>query len=537
MSTPRSATLWIVLLTGAATAWSQTPLGTAFTYQGQLNQAGQPFEGPADLLFELYDASVGGDLLGGEALNGVAVNGGLFTVQLNAAGEFGPSAFTGEQRWLQISVNGTALSPRQELTATPYAAFAARPWITSGNGISYSAGNVGVGTAAPAAPLEVAGTVRMTGFELPTGATAGYVLTADGSGVGTWQLPTGSAVWSASGVDIYNNNTGSVGIGTAAPASKLDIAATGEGAELLRLSTERPWVFRQTLSGASAGLELLSTVGLKEFHITAAGGANVATFVADDANPRVGIGTTEPTATLESYTSSPTGVAVRGYATAPSGTNYGVYGQSDNDFGGHGVHGVATAVIGGYGVYGQAGGVNGYGVYASGNLGASGTKAFRIDHPSDPQNKYLLHYCSEGPEPQNVYNGTVRTDASGFARVELPDYFEEINRDFRYQLTVVDDSDDFVMAKVTREIAGNEFQVRTSQPHVKVCWEVKAVRNDLYVRIAGAPVEVEKSEGERGKYQHPELYGQPPEMGINYRSELEHTARASRPARPAATPR
>lgn len=89
-----------------------------------------------------------------------------------------------------------------------------------------------------------------------------------------------------------------VGIGTPAPLSKLDIAATGDGAELLRFSTERPWVFRQVRTGPSTGLQLRSTSGIKMFEITALGGANVATFVADDASPRVGIGTTDPPATL-----------------------------------------------------------------------------------------------------------------------------------------------------------------------------------------------------------------------------------------------
>jgi hypothetical protein len=160
--------------------------------------------------------------------------------------------------------------------------------------------------------------------------------------------------------------------------------------------------------------------------------------------------------------------------------------------------------------------VSGYAVYASGNFGASGTKAFRIDHPSDPENRYLLHYSTEGPQPYNVYKGRVTTDAAGYSWIELPAYFEEINRDVDYQLTVIDASDDFVLAKVTKEVAGNRFQIRSSRPNVKVCWEVKGVRNDRFLRTYGAPVEVEKGMAERGKYQHPELYGQPPEMGMNH---------------------
>jgi hypothetical protein len=89
-----------------------------------------------------------------------------------------------------------------------------------------------------------------------------------------------------------------VGIGTTAPLSRLDIAATGDGAELLRFSTERPWVFRQVRTGPSAGLQLLSTTGQKKFEITAVAGENVATFLADSTSSRVGIGTTAPDQTL-----------------------------------------------------------------------------------------------------------------------------------------------------------------------------------------------------------------------------------------------
>ncbi len=161
------------------------------------------------------------------------------------------------------------------------------------------------------------------------------------------------------------------------------------------------------------------------------------------------------------------------------------------------------------GVFGVAPSPAGYAVWAQGRSGASGTKSFRIDHPLDPENKYLLHYSAEGPEALNVYCGTVRTDEQGEAWVQLPNYFESINRDFKYQLTIVDDTDSdlFVQAKVARKIKGNRFKVRTNAPNIEVSWEVKGVRNDRWVQAYGAPVETEKPFEERGKYQHPELYG------------------------------
>ena len=67
-------------------ALGQTPMGTGFTYQGQLKQNGQPFSGSPNLIFKLFDAASGGNLLGTQTVSGVNVSGGLFTVLLNGNG-------------------------------------------------------------------------------------------------------------------------------------------------------------------------------------------------------------------------------------------------------------------------------------------------------------------------------------------------------------------------------------------------------------------------------------------------------------------
>ncbi len=201
---------------------------------------------------------------------------------------------------------------------------------------------------------------------------------------------------------------------------------------------------------------------------------------------------------------------------------YGVYGRSATAFA-RGVYGAATATSGNpVGVLGESNGI-GWGLYALGSSGASGTKSFCIDHPDDPENKYLLHYSTESPMPQNFYVGNVVTDSQGYAWVELPDYFGEINTNFKYQLTVIDesDSDHFIWAKVVKKINGNVFRIRTNEPNIEVSWRVDADRNDLYVRDRKPKDVVEKQGRERGTYQHPELYGMPKERGMNYRPELE----------------
>lgn len=111
----------LLAMTTATTLHAQT---SAFTYQGRLNLNDAPADGIYDLRFTIYDALTGGGAAGGPLTNtAVTVNHGLFSVLL----DFGAGVFNGEPRWLEINVrtNGggafTTLSPRQEITSTPYA--------------------------------------------------------------------------------------------------------------------------------------------------------------------------------------------------------------------------------------------------------------------------------------------------------------------------------------------------------------------------------------------------------------------------------
>src|ERR1035437_10514950 len=90
-------------------------------------------------------------------------------------------------------------------------------------------------------------------------------------------------------------------------------------------------------------------------------------------------------------------------------------------------------------------------VNIAGNL-SKGGGSFKIDHPLDPANKYLYHSFVESPDMMNVYNGNVVTDATGEAIVPLPEWFETLNRDFRYQLPVIGQ---FAQAIVTGEVASH----------------------------------------------------------------------------------
>ena len=149
-------------------------------------------------------------------------------------------------------------------------------------------------------------------------------------------------------------------------------------------------------------------------------------------------------------------------------------------------------------------------VHVSGNL-SKGGGSFKIDHPLDPANKYLYHSFVESPDMMNVYNGNIITNRQGVATVVLPDYFEALNRDFRYQLTVIGQ---FSQAIVAKEIRRGRFTIKTSKPSVKVSWQVTGIRHDAYADAHRIPVEEEKPLREQGKYLHPELFGAGPEEAI-----------------------
>ena len=125
-----AATLGLLVVPAAA----QTPLGTGFTYQGRLVDAGVPANGAYDFELRLFTAASGGAAVGSPLVrDDVAVAGGLFVVTL----DFGSAAFTGSARWLEIAVRPgastgafTTLGPRQQLTPSPNALFSATaPWL------------------------------------------------------------------------------------------------------------------------------------------------------------------------------------------------------------------------------------------------------------------------------------------------------------------------------------------------------------------------------------------------------------------------
>jgi trimeric autotransporter adhesin len=160
-------------------------------------------------------------------------------------------------------------------------------------------------------------------------------------------------------------------------------------------------------------------------------------------------------------------------------------------------------------------------ISATGAVNVNGTLSkgggsFKIDHPIDPENKYLYHSFVESPDMMNVYNGNITTGHDGLATVVLPDWFQALNRDFRYQLTIIDerpDLPDVVSARIVRKVADNSFTIRTNIPHVEVSWQITGIRKDPFANANRIPVEEDKPAILRGSYLHPAAWGKPEHAG------------------------
>ncbi len=451
---------------------------TEFTYQGVLKEGGDPANGSYDFVFRLMSAQVGGMQIGtAQLVNDWNVVDGLFTVQL----DFGAGRFTGEPRWVQVEVRPgastgsyTTLTPRQRVTAAPYAMYA-------------------------------------------------------------FSAPNNSSFWTAHGTHIASTNTGNVGIGITAPTGRLHVVAPTGNAIMGRTNATTglvAGVFGQADSNAGIGVFGAATAVTGDayggyFLSESDFGYGLYAGVSSPAGPTVG---------GQFVTDSDQGTGVLAWATAEVGETYAIVGSAASPFGtgvygdslGTGVYGAAYGDSPFFGVFGWVPQQIGYGVYAQGRLGASGTKSFRIDHPDEPTEKYLLHYSTESPEVLNFYRGTVVLDDAGEASVEMPAYFARINASPSYQLTAVGspmpnlhvsrEIDEIALlmgaeAEPGSPVSACSFRIAGGSPGGKVSWRVEAVRNDRWVRTGGAPVEVAKEPGEIGTYQNPELYGLPVEMG------------------------
>ena len=307
----------ILLILGILTATrSSHAQGTAFTYNGRLNDNGAAANGNYDMTFNLYDAETGGNLVAGAvSLTPVPVVNGLFAVKI----DFGAAAFTGADRWLEVSVRRTGtpafttLVPRQGLTSSPYAIYASTAANVIANSIGAAAIQNGSISAAKIAPGQVVTSLNVNGLSLSDAVTlqagANVFLTPSGHTL-TLSASSGAAgLWGQNGANAFYT-AGNVGIGTTTPAENLSIAGVPSYNNGLKLTGG-------SAGGTGLALENTSTGGHKYSLFSAGSGDSVGAggfgiyddttasySLAISAGGKVGIGTPTPTSPLTVKTGS-----------------------------------------------------------------------------------------------------------------------------------------------------------------------------------------------------------------------------------------
>ncbi|NOX60052.1 MAG: hypothetical protein GXP29_14495 [Planctomycetes bacterium] len=301
----------------ATLTFAQTPLGSEFTYQGQLKSGGIALNDVADFEFSLWDAESGGVMVGSSlTTNAVDVVDGLFTVDL----DFGSSVFDGNARWLEIDVRSpagggafTTLAPRQPLTATPYAT------QTRGLFVNDAGDRVGVGTTVPAGSLHLAnlGPTELI-IEADTNNAgesdnAKIVLSQDGgltvarlgyrSGTNVLEIvneQTDSIVLGTADTDVLTlRSNGRVGVGTISPSADLHVVGDtlANTAMFESSSTSGTWLNIENTTPNGRRWGLVSTGdanGAGPGNLLIRDNTLLSTRMMFDNTGNVGIGTTSP---------------------------------------------------------------------------------------------------------------------------------------------------------------------------------------------------------------------------------------------------
>ena len=323
-------------------------------------------------------------------------------------------------------------------------------------------------------------------FRLGRSTTSNWVLTSDGNGYGHWAPPpsgsiggggtggcvarfTGSGPSTTIGNSVLLENNGAVGIGATDAGIQFDVYCTAYKASAIR--GENGALDGQGVGGDFRGGGV---------------GAQGKCYGTSNLNYYGSYGAAYGTSAAGTY------VGVRGDATGP-GTNYGVWGHA-------------------------SGGARNRAAYFDGPVEVTDwlykpAGSFKIDHPLDPANKYLYHSFVESPDMMNIYDGNVTLDERGEALVTMPEWFQALNKEFRYQLTCLGG---FAPVYVAEEMTGNQFRIAGGRPGLKVSWQVTGIRHDPFADQHRMVVEEDKPAGERGKYLHPDLYGMPASMRIGW---------------------
>ncbi len=510
----------------ATSLFAQIP--QTLSYEGLLTDAaGFPKpDGDYFVTFALYTQNSGGTSIWSEGKH-VSVIKGLFSTRLGDVTPFGSGVKFDTQYFLGIAVgSGAELTPRVPLNSAPYS-------FTSMN--SNSANDV-IGGKVVKSLNGLKDNVTLQGSGGTTVTSTGNTITVSSSSTGgtgiqsllntdnnlSIQNPAGPTTTVNFNLPLFLNGAvnypnlllGAITSGTGAAIIGQSVSGIGT-AGVINGSTGTGFGY-----GVYGGSSIPSGYGVYGEN-TATSGEVVGIYGTTRSSIGIGVWGQGGFGGIQGIaTNASGGFGVQGANTSTTGIGYGVEGitKTPNGSGlvGIGPSGV-TAQGSTYGIVasGNTAGIIAYNsgaagmffgeVDINGNLNTSGVKHFKIDHPLDPENKFLVHSSIESPDVMNIYNGNITTDANGYATVNLPSYFEALNINYKYQLTVIDQ---FAQAIIGKKIQNNSFIIRTDKPNVEVSWQVTGIRNDPYMKANPVVVELEKNAQEKGKYYFPELYGQ-----------------------------
>tara|TARA_R110002073_G_scaffold336260_2_gene531532 strand:+ start:83567 stop:85153 length:1587 start_codon:yes stop_codon:yes gene_type:complete len=521
--------MFITTVLGFSTLFSTITHADPFTYQGQLMDSGAPANGTFDMTFQLADSASGGFALAVDTVNNVSVVDGLFTVEI----DFPNTLMNSSSRWLSITVDGTPLTPRVRLRETPRAHNAVRA-NTAGSIetplIMIDSSSTGIITSEnTSSGQNASGLLGRITSTSPGGLSAGVRGENNGTGF------NGMGIYGSHegfGYGVYGTSPGGIGV----------LGNTENGFGLWGQSDVNTGVYARTNSGSQA-LEAFNRDFESEAFLATPNygvhGLNLdPSFFTGGVGMRGEGGRFGVQGIAETFVENDALIGV--FGSAGSDTNgadriFGVFGAGRASTNNrnvvrtvHGVYGVANTTFLsdiGYGIYGTTvgdGGIlssNSFAGYFDGDVHVEGTLSkstgsFKIDHPLDPENKYLSHSFVESPDMMNIYNGIITLDSDGTAIVELPDYFETLNRNFRYQLTAIGASMPGLF--ISSEISTNSFAIGGGAPKARVSWEITGVRQDPAALHNPIVVEEEKPEQHKGMYLNPEAYGFEKDKGIHF---------------------
>jgi hypothetical protein len=293
----------IVALVGVFSA-SAAPVGTTFSYQGQLKNNGVPVNGPYDIRVTLYSTPTGSGAVGSPNPNVFGcwpVNNGLFTVQLNFGGL---SAYDCQARWLEFATrpcNNTnsfqVLTQRVELLPTPYALQSLSACSVESNGVTTVSIQDGSVTANKIGSGQVV--KSLNGLRDAVNLVAGNNVTITPNGNNLQIAATGggsSSIWSLNGANAFYN-AGNVGIGTLNPSRRLEVQGPGDLEIGLKSTDPRGalWTLQSTAASSSFPNPIMPWEGSFQIIDRTAGASRLSIL----ANGRVGLGTIEPSHNLE----------------------------------------------------------------------------------------------------------------------------------------------------------------------------------------------------------------------------------------------